>query len=69
MNGRQVHRTGTLVLSAAMVVIGFALLVQAVAAGSGSTIVRLLLGALFIAAGGLRTYVELRRSRGGRGAQ
>jgi uncharacterized membrane protein HdeD (DUF308 family) len=68
MNGRQAHRTGTLVLSATMVVVGFALLVQAVAASSGSGVVRALLGVLFIAAGCLRIYVELRRSRGGRGA-
>ncbi|HEX5224718.1 MAG TPA: hypothetical protein VFW29_06270 [Solirubrobacteraceae bacterium] len=65
MNGRQVHRTGTLVLSAAMVVIGFALLVQAIASSAGSPLLRIILAVLFIAAGFGRTLVESRRSRGG----
>jgi hypothetical protein len=65
MNGRQMHRTGTLVLSAAMVVIGFALLVQAVTGGGGSPALRALLGVLFVAAGCGRVYLEARRSRGG----
>ena len=55
-----VHRTGTLVLSLAMMVIGIALLAEA-AAGVGSLSLRLLAGALFLAAGVGRTYVELRR--------
>ncbi len=46
-----------------MVVIGLALLVQAVVNGTGSVTGRLLLGVLFIAAGVGRTYVELRRRR------
>ena len=65
MNGRQMHRTGTLVLSAAMVVIGFALLVQAVVGGGGSPGLRALLGVMFVAAGCGRTYLVARRSRGG----
>jgi hypothetical protein len=54
---------GTLVLSLLMGAIGVALIVQAVS-GHGSVISpRLLLGALFIAAGAGRLYVEARRSR------
>jgi len=65
MIGRQVHRTGTFMLCLLMGVIGVALLVQALT-GHGSVISpRLLLGALFIAAGCGRSYLEIRRSRGG----
>jgi hypothetical protein len=64
MNGRQAHRAGTLVLSLLMGAIGVALIVQA-ASGHGSVVSpRLLLGVLFIAAGGGRSYLEARRSRG-----
>jgi hypothetical protein len=65
MNGRQAHRAGTFVLSLLMAAIGVALIVQALV-GHGSAISpRLLLGALFIAAGAGRMFVEVRR--GGRG--
>ncbi|HYB23699.1 MAG TPA: hypothetical protein VED41_07870 [Solirubrobacteraceae bacterium] len=64
MNGRQLHRMGTFVLSLAMALIGVALLVQALGERSGSISARLLLGVLFIAAGGGRWYVEVRRRRG-----
>jgi hypothetical protein len=63
MNGRQVHRTGTFLLSAAMVVIGLALIVQVLAGSSSGISGRLLLGVLFIAAGVARSYLEVRRSR------
>jgi hypothetical protein len=64
MTGRQVHRSGTMVLSLLMAAIGVALIVEAVN-GHGSAISpRLLLGALFLAAGAGRLYVELRRGRG-----
>jgi hypothetical protein len=64
MNGRQAHRTGTLVLSLAMLVIGLALIVQ-VAAGVGAVISpRTLLGVLFVAAGSGRLFIEVRRGRG-----
>jgi hypothetical protein len=63
MTGRQVHRTGTTVLSLAMVAIGIALAVQAI--GSNAVLsARLLLGVLFLAAGSGRLYVEMRRRRG-----
>ena len=64
MSGRQVHRTGTLVLSLLMVAIGIALTVQGLV-GKGSPLsARLLLGLLFIAAGAARIYLEVRRGRG-----
>jgi hypothetical protein len=63
MNGRQVHRAGTLVLSLLMAVIGVALIVEALV-GNGSAISpRLLLGVLFIGAGVARIYLEVRRGR------
>ena len=64
MNGRQAHRAGTLVLSLMMGAIGVALIVQAVSGHGGVVSPRLLLGVLFIAAGGGRMYVESRRNRG-----
>jgi uncharacterized membrane protein HdeD (DUF308 family) len=63
MRGRQVHRTGTLVLSLLMVVIGLALIVEVFAGSGGVLSARLLLGVLFIAAGVARTYLEVRRGR------
>jgi uncharacterized membrane protein HdeD (DUF308 family) len=63
MRGRQVHRTGTLVLSLLMVVIGMALIVEAFAGSGGVLSPRLLLGVLFIAAGVARVYLEVRRGR------
>ncbi len=65
MNGRQVHRAGTFVLSLVMIAIGLALIVQAVGGHASALSPRLLLGVLFIAAGAGRAYVEMRR-RGGR---
>jgi hypothetical protein len=53
----------TLVLSFAMIVIGVALIVQAVSAGGSAISGRLVLGVLFLAAGVGRTYVELRKGR------
>jgi hypothetical protein len=64
MTGRGVHRSTTVLLSLLMLALGVALIVQAVS-GHGSVISgRLLLGALFLAAGGGRLYLESRRSRG-----
>jgi hypothetical protein len=64
MNGRQAHRMGTFLLSLAMVVVGLALIVQALTGNASSISPRLLLGVLFIAAGCGRWYVEIRRTRG-----
>jgi hypothetical protein len=64
MNGRQVHRRGTLVFSVMMLAIGLALIVEALVGSAGSVSPRLLLGVLFIAAGCGRMYIEVRRNRG-----
>jgi uncharacterized membrane protein YadS len=63
MSGRQVHRTGTLALSIAMVAIGVALAVEAIAGAGGVISMRLLLALLFLAAGSGRIYLEIRRGR------
>jgi hypothetical protein len=63
MTGKQVHRTGTTVLSLAMVAIGVALAVEAIAS-DGVLSARLLLGVLFLAAGSGRLYLDVRRARG-----
>jgi hypothetical protein len=63
MTGRQVHRTGTTVLSLAMVAIGIALAVEAIGS-NGVLSARLLLGVLFLAGGSGRLYLEMRRGRG-----
>jgi hypothetical protein len=62
MSGRGVHRTGTVVLSLLMAVLGVAFLVQAAVAG-GSAATHVLLGALFLAAGFGRLWIERRRGR------
>jgi len=64
MNGRDIHRGGTFVLSLLMVAIGAALIVQSITGGAGALSGRMLLGVLFIAAGAGRTYAEVRRGRG-----
>ncbi|HWJ51336.1 MAG TPA: hypothetical protein VNR42_09965 [Solirubrobacteraceae bacterium] len=64
MNGGQVHRTGTFVLSLAMVAIGLALIVQVIAGRMSAISPRMLLGVLFLAAGIGRAYLEIRRGRG-----
>jgi hypothetical protein len=63
MNGRHVHRTGTLLLSLTMAVIGLALISQAIGGDGGVISPRLLLGVLFLAGGVARGYLEVRRSR------
>jgi hypothetical protein len=61
MNGRQAHRSGTLLLSLLMAAIGIGLIVEAFSAGGGAISSRLLLGVLFIAAGAGRVWVLWRR--------
>jgi hypothetical protein len=61
--GKQVHRTGTTVLSLAMVAIGIALAAEAIGS-DGVLSARLLLGVLFVAAGSGRLYLDVRRGRG-----
>ncbi len=53
----------TFALSLAMLAIGLALLVEAFTGHASAISPRLLLGVLFIAAGGGRWYVETRRTR------
>jgi hypothetical protein len=53
------HAT-TQVLSAAMVLIGIAIVVRTIAAGGGPLALGLLVGVLFIAAGAGRLYAERR---------
>ncbi len=64
MSPRQLHRAATFVLCGAMATIGVALIAQGVLASSGVIATRVLLGVLFLAAGVVRGYLELRR--GGR---
>lgn len=58
---RNLHRSVTRMFSAALIVLGVAMIVRTVAAGGGVLATGLLLGGLFILAGAGRIYV----SRGG----
>jgi hypothetical protein len=64
MTGKSVHRVGTAALSASMAIIGLVLIVQAASEGGSGTIVRVLLGILFVAAGSGRLYLLTRKSPG-----
>jgi hypothetical protein len=63
MTPEGVHRAATRVLSLAMVAIGVALVVQAV--GNGGSVLRIVLGVLFVAAGVGRIYILRLRARAG----
>jgi hypothetical protein len=65
MTGQQAHRSATFVFSLVMIVIGVSLIAQAVDGHGGVLSPRLLLGVLFIAAGGGRLYLETKRGRRG----
>ena len=54
------HRTGTLILSTAMILIGVALVVTAISVGASIISGRIILGVLFVAAGGARLYLLAR---------
>jgi hypothetical protein len=59
---RRVHRTGTRILSAAMVVIGLILIIQGlVGEAGGGLVARVIIGALFTAAGLGRLWVLARQ--------
>jgi hypothetical protein len=58
--GDRAHRTGTLILSGAMVLIGIALVTTAIAVGASAISGRIILGVLFLAAGGARLYLLTR---------
>jgi uncharacterized membrane protein YqgA involved in biofilm formation len=61
MGAEQIHRSATRVLSLAMVAIGVALVVQA--ASNGGSVLRIVLGVLFVAAGVGRLYILRLRAR------
>jgi hypothetical protein len=61
--GRQAHRSATLMFSLLMAVIGVGLIVEAAEGHGGIISSCLLLGVLFIAAGGGRLYLEAKRGR------
>ncbi len=60
-DGRGVHRAAALVLSAAMVLVGLAMLARTLGAGGGPLALGTVLGILFVAAGGGRLYFTWRR--------
>jgi len=60
---RQLHRSTTRLLSLAMIVIGVLLVVRTLAAGGGGLALGLILGVLFVAAGGARIYLQTRQER------
>jgi hypothetical protein len=57
---RDLHRSSTRVLSAAMLVIGVAMIISTVARGGGALAIGLVMGVLFTAAGAGRLYVSLK---------
>jgi hypothetical protein len=57
---RQMRQTFNRLTSAAMVVIGIALLIRTIAAGGGALASGIVLGVLFIAAGVGRIYLQWR---------
>lgn len=54
------HGSATQLLSAALIVLGVAMLVRTVAAGGGPLALGILLGLLFVAAGAGRLYIARR---------
>ena len=54
---RDLHRTSTRVLSSAMLILGLAMIVVALAAGGGALARGVIVGALFVAAGAGRLWV------------
>jgi hypothetical protein len=57
---RQVHQASSLVLSAAMVVIGVAMLAVTLSNGGGPLAIGTILGVLFVVAGGGRLWLTRR---------
>lgn len=58
---RELQRGATRVMSSAMVVLGVAIIVRTVAAGGSPISIGLVLGVLFVLAGGGRLYLAGRR--------
>ena len=59
---RQLRRASTQVMSVMMILIGIALVIRTLAAGGGALASGILLGVLFMAAGGARIFLALRGS-------
>lgn len=59
-DGGGVHRSATIALSAAMIVIGVVMLARTLAAGGGPLALGTILGLLFVAAGGARMWLARR---------
>lgn len=57
---RQLYSSSTRIFSIAMIVIGIALVVRTLVAGGGAFATGLILGILFMLAGGARLYLQLR---------
>jgi hypothetical protein len=55
------HRSATTAMSIAMVLIGVTLIVRTIVAGGGAVATGILLGILFVLAGGARLYLQSRR--------
>jgi hypothetical protein len=60
---RSVHRRGTILLSASLMVLGAAMVVRTIEAGGGAVSVGILLGVLFALAGAGRLWIALRSER------
>jgi len=56
-----IRTTGTKVLSSAIVVLGAVIVIRTLAAGGGPASVGVLLGIVFVALGGGRLYLAMRR--------
>jgi hypothetical protein len=57
---RDVHRVATAVFSTAMVVLGVAMIVSTAVRGGGALAIGLILGVLFVLAGGGRLWIAWR---------
>ncbi len=64
MTPRRVRRAGTVMLSAALAVLGIVVVVEGILASISPFSGRFLIGLLMVAAGAGRLYVETRRGRG-----
>ena len=56
-----IHRRGTIVLSASMIVIGIVIIVRTIDAGGTAVSIGIFLGVLFVLAGAGRLWVTTRR--------
>ncbi len=57
---RNLHRSSTRVLSAAMLVLGLAMIVSTLSRGGGPLAIGLVMGVLFVLAGAGRLFVSLK---------